>query len=170
MSQPRRRARAPRTAGRATAAFQDEWRAVKADNKVALAGFIKDRTGYHGRPCVALRHPGQAPARVQAAAPERAVPDHAVQPAQADRGRSVDAADGDLRRQGRTRIPDGQADHQADQFGRHGDQPGPEGLASAQGRLSARLQRQGRPARLSRPPISPSRSRPPGKRHRAPAT
>ena len=74
--------------------------------------------------------------------------DHALQPAEADRGRRRDAAHGDLRRQGRARLPDGQADHQADQLRRRGDQPGPEGLGAAQGRLPARLQRQERPARL----------------------
>ena len=38
---------------------------------------------HHGGSAVALRHPGEAAARVQAAAPERAAPGHPVQPAQA---------------------------------------------------------------------------------------
>ena len=69
-------------------------------------------------PQLALRHPGEAAARVQAPAPERLVPDHALQPAQAGRRRARHAANGHLRRQGRARIPHGQADHQADQLRR----------------------------------------------------
>ena len=56
--------------------FQREWQAVKAENKRALAGFIKERTGIGRRSPVALRHPGEAAARVQAPAFERALRDH----------------------------------------------------------------------------------------------
>ena len=72
-----------------------------------------DRDGR--RSGVAVRHPGEAAARIQAAAPERAVPRDAVQPAETQRRNGDDAAHRDLRRQGRPRLSHGQADHQVDQ-------------------------------------------------------
>ena len=48
--------------------------------------------GHHGGSALALRRPGEAAARVQAAAPERAVPGHPVQPTLARPWRGGDAA------------------------------------------------------------------------------
>ena len=149
--------------------FQAEWQAVKTDNKQALAAFIKGRTGITVDSRVAVRHPGQTAARVQAPAPECAVHHHALQPPQAGRGGDY-AADGDLRRQGGTRVPHGQVDHQVDQFGGGRHQPGPEGLRSAQGRVSSRTSTSRAVATSIRPQICRSRSLRRARRPRVPAT
>ncbi len=107
--------------------FQRDWRAVKAQNKRTLAHHIARAHRGRGGSRVALRHPGEAAARVQAAAPQRASPDHPLQPAPAGPAprppRTVD-----LRRQGGARLPHGQAHHQADPLRRASRQPGSEGV------------------------------------------
>ena len=69
-------------------------------------------------PELAVRHPGQTDPRVQAPASERLAHRRALPSAQAE-PRTVDSpARLHLRRQGRSRVLHGQADHQADQLGR----------------------------------------------------
>ena len=130
-------------------AFQREWQAIKAENKHALAGFIKERTGIVVDP--------QSLFDIQVKRLHEYKRQHLnvlyaiTLYNQLKRGSDArrNAAHGDLWRQSRSRIPYGQADHQADQFRRRGHQSRSQGLRSAQSRFSAGLQRQKRPARLS---------------------
>ena len=64
-----------------SAAFRARWRDTKRANKDRLAAIIARQTGVQRRPVVAVRHPGQADSRVQAAAPQRPARHHALQPA-----------------------------------------------------------------------------------------
>ena len=83
----------------------------------------------------------------------------------------IAAAHVHLRRQGRAGLLHGQADHQADQLRRRGGQQRPGRAGPAQGRVRARTSTSSiAPADLSRRPTCPSRSRPPARRPRAPAT
>ena len=98
---------------------------------------------------------------------DHALPSPATRPA-ARRSRRARSSSAARRRPG---YRDGQADHPADQ------RASPRWSTATrrsrdrlQGRVPARLQRQERAAHLSRPPICPSRSRPPARRRRAPAT
>ncbi len=104
--------------------------------------------GRDARPGVALRHPGQAPPRVQAAAPERPPHPHALPAPQARSRGGRGGAFVHLRREGRPRLRDGEADHQADQRGgrrgeRRSRRPRP-----AEGGVLPGLQREERAARL----------------------
>ena len=87
----------------ADSGFQREWqrasRREQADARRADQG--ADRHG--GRSGVAVRRPGEAAARIQAAALERVVSGHALQPAETQRRHGDGAAHRDLRRQGRAR-------------------------------------------------------------------
>ena len=56
----------------ADAGFRREWRAVKAREQAVARGADPGAHRYRRRSGVAVRHPGQAAARVQAAAPQRA--------------------------------------------------------------------------------------------------
>ena len=125
---------------------------------------------HHRGSAVAVRRPGETAARVQAAAPERPLPDHPVHPAQGGVRRRGCAAHRDLRRQGCARLPDGQADHQVDQFRRRRRQQRPQGVRCAQGGVPARLQRQEQPCASTPPPICRSRSPPRARKRRARAT
>ena len=58
--------------------FHRDWRRVKLENKQALAAIIQERTGVDGQSGKSLRHPGEAPSRIQAAAPERPAHHHPV--------------------------------------------------------------------------------------------
>ena len=118
----------------------------------------------------AVRHPGQAHPRVQAPAPERAAHHHALPPAAPEPAAGHRAAQLRLRRQGRAGLPHGQAHHPADQRRGRGGERRPGRGRTAEGRLLPGLQRQERARDLSRPPICPSRSRPPARKPRARAT
>ncbi len=128
--------------------FQDEWRSVKADNKVALAGFIKDRTDITVDPAslfdIQVKRLHEYKRQHLNVLYLITMYNRLKQDGECER----DAAHRHLRREGRAWIPDGEADHQAHQLGRRGHQPGSEDLGSAQGGLPARFQRQGRSARL----------------------
>ena len=151
--------------------FQREWQAVKADNKRALAGFIKERTGIRGGSAVALRHPGQTAARVQAAASERAPRRSRSTTASGETaGAARHAAHRDLRRQSRARLPHGQADHQADQLRRRRHQSGPEGLRGRSRWCSCPTSTSRTASASIPPPTFPSRSPRRARRPRAPAT
>ena len=65
---------------RTTRASRTDWRAVKRANKRGWPRLIRRAHRRRRRPGVALRHPGQADPRVQAAAPQRAAHHHALQP------------------------------------------------------------------------------------------
>ena len=132
----------------ADAGFRQDWRAVKADNKRQTGRPAPGPHRCRRRSGVAVRHPGEAAPRVQAAAPERSLPGHPLQPADACVRRVRHAAHRDLRRQGRARLPDGQADHPPDQRRRRRHQPRPEDSRPVARRLPARLQREDQPARL----------------------
>ena len=106
--------RAPRAAGRPTAASSGTGRTVKAANKRRPGRADQGADRHRGRSGVAVRRPGEAAARIQAAAPQRAVSRDALQPAETRRRHLGRAAHRDLRRQGRARLSDGQADHPAD--------------------------------------------------------
>ncbi len=107
-----------------------------------------DRHG--GRSAIAVRRPGEAAPRIQAPAPQRAVPRDALQPAETRDRRLGSAAHRDLRRQGRAWLSHGQADHPADHRRRRGRQRRPEGVGPSQGRLPPGFQRQDQSPRLSR--------------------
>ena len=66
---------------------------------------------------IALRHPGEEAARVQASAPDGAARGHALQPPETRERRRRRAPHRHLRRQGRPGLSHGQADHQAGQRG-----------------------------------------------------
>ena len=121
-------------------------------------------------PRLAVRHPGQADPRVQAPAPQRAAHHHAVPPPEAEPGPGDPAARVHVRRQGGARLLHGQADHQADQRRRRDGQQRPRRQPVPEGRVRAELQRAERGDRSTRPPTCRSRSRPPARRRRAPAT
>ena len=130
--------------------FQREWQAVKADNKRALAGFIKERTGVGVDP--------QSLFDIQVKRLHEYKRQHLnvlyaitlYNQLKQGAGRRRNAAHRDLRRQGGSRLPHGQADHQVDQLRRGRGQSGSKSLRAPQGGLPARLQRQERPTRLSR--------------------
>ena len=76
-----------RPARRRRRASRERWRAVKRDNKVAArrhrsSSSTRARASRSRRPRLALRRPGQAHPRVQAAAAQRAARHHALQPHQ----------------------------------------------------------------------------------------
>ena len=150
--------------------FRREWQAVKADNKQALAGCHQGSHRHRGRPALALRHPGQTAARIQAAAPERAVPDHALQPAQGGSRPPRDAAHRDLRRQGRARIPHRQADHQTDQLDRCGHQSRPARFPTSSKWCSCRTSTSRSACASIRPPTCRNRSPRRARKPPAPAT
>ncbi len=154
----------------ATPRSRREWQAIKADNKTRPGRHGQGTHRRHRGPGLALRHPGEAAARIQAAAPQRAVPDHALQPPGARHRAGADAAHGDLRRQGGARLPHGEADHQADHRRRRRRQPRSEGVRAAQGRVPAGLQRQDRASTSIPPPTCRNRSPPPARKRPAPAT
>ena len=66
------------------AGFQSDWREVKAANKARAGRVHQGAHRCHGGSGIALRHPGEETARVQASAPDGAVPGHALQPAETD--------------------------------------------------------------------------------------
>ena len=94
------------------------------------------------RPDLAVRRPDQAHPRIQAAGPEAAARDRALQPHPAQPRCLVPGAHHHLRRQGCPRLCDGQAHHQARQRrGAHGEQR-PGGRRSPEGAVPAQLRRQ----------------------------
>ena len=123
------------------AAFRAEWRKVKLANKTALAAEIRARAGVEVVAGDALRRAGQAHPRVQAAAPQRAARGRAPRAASPRPRARRRPPHGRLRRQGRARLPDGQADHQARPLGGRGRERGPRRGRPPQGRVPARLQR-----------------------------
>ena len=66
-----------------TRTSSSDWREVKLATKRDLAALIAAAHRHRRRPGVAVRHPGQAPARIQAAAPQRAAHPHALPAPQA---------------------------------------------------------------------------------------
>ena len=121
-------------------------------------------------PAMDFRYPGQADSRVQTPASQRAAHHRAVLPTQA-KPRALNSGAGlHLWRQGSSRLLPGQADHQADQRGRGDDQQRPGGQQVPEGRLHPELQRAERAPDLSGCRTSPSRSPPPARKRRAPAT
>ncbi len=128
------------------------------------------RTGIVRRPGVDVRRAGQAHPRVQAPAPEHPARHRAVSPAEVatrscrcSRARSSSAA---RRRPAIT----GQAHHQADQRGGRGGQPRPAGARSPAGWCSCRTSTSRTGSGSIRRPTCPSRSPPPARKPRAPAT
>ena len=103
---------APRALG-ADRAFQNEWPMVKGDNKVALAGFIKDRTDITVDPASLFD--------IQVKRLHEYKRQHLnvlylitmYNRLKQCRGHQRHATDGDVWRQGRAGLPHGQADHQA---------------------------------------------------------
>ena len=73
------------------------------------------RARHQGRPREPVRRAGQAHARVQAPAAQRAARDHALPPDPGQPASQLGAAHGDLRGQGRLGLPHGQAGDPADQ-------------------------------------------------------
>ena len=130
--------------------FQVDWQAVKADNKRALARLIKERTDIvvdphslfdiqvkrlheYKRQHLNVLYLITLYNRLRRASGAAHIPPH-----------------GHLRRQGRSGISHGQADHQADQLRRADHQSRPARLPGSQGGVPAGLQRQERPPHLSR--------------------
>ena len=119
--------------------FQREWQAVKAENKVALAGLIKDRTDVSVDP--------QSLFDIQVKRLHEYKRQHLnvlylitlYLAAQAQPRRRHHAANRHLRRQGGARLLDGQADHQVDQQRRRRDQSRSRGIEEPEGRVPAGL-------------------------------
>ena len=132
--------------------FQREWQAVKADNKRVLADLIKERTSIVARSALVIRYPGEA-CRTSASASTSNVCTTWSLSANRLRARPGDAAatspNGHLRRQGRSRIPHGQADRSSDTnpSRRSTINRRPARLPGSQGGVPAGLQRQERPPR-----------------------
>ncbi len=97
-----------------------------------------------------VRRAGEAHPRVQAPAPEHPARDRAVSPATLGCGLRHAAAHLHLRRQGRTGLLHREAHHQAHHLGGRDHQQGSGREGPHQGGLLAELQRQDRPAHLSR--------------------
>ena len=112
----RRRRRLPRALARGQARQQGS----------ALRDYIAARDRHRGRPRLAVRRPGQAHPRVQAPASERAARRHALSTgSRTNPALDMRAAHVHLRRQGRARLPHGQAHHQAHQLRRRRGEPRP---------------------------------------------
>ena len=129
------------------AGFQHEWQRVKADNKRALAGIIKDRTGLVIDP--------QSLFDIQVKRLHEYKRQHlnvlyliTLYNRAQRRGTGHDASHGDLRRQGGAGLPHGQADHQVDSRRGGDDQPRLQGVGIPEGRLPAGFQCEAQPPRL----------------------
>ena len=122
------------------------------------------------RPGQPLRRPGEADPRVQAPAPERPARHRALAEAAAGAAGGGAAADGPLRRQGRPRLPDGEAHDQARPLRGRGGQRRPRDPRPPARGLRPRLQRQELHADLPGGGALASRSRPRARRPPAPAT
>ena len=129
--------------------FQREWREVKAGNKRILAALIKEHTGVAVDPGSLFDVQVKRLHEYKRQHLNVLYLDHVVHAPEARRGCRGDAAHRDLRRQGRSGVSHGQADHQADQRGRVRRQPRPAGLRPAHRGVLPGLQRQARPAGVS---------------------
>ena len=105
--------------------------------------------GPHGRSQFHVRHTSETHTRIQASTLERALYPHALSSTKEKSLAGYNTTYLPLWWQGRRRIRDGQVDHQADQFHRRSDQPGPGGEAPHQGTIPTRLQRYVRAKGLS---------------------
>ena len=150
--------------------FQQDWQEVKAANKRRAGRAARGADRHRGRSAVAVRRPGEAAPRIQAAAPQRAVPRDALQPADARRRHVGRAAHRDLRRQGRARLSHGQADHPADHRRRRRRQRATRRSRPVSRSSSSRTSTSRPATTCIPPPTSRNSSRWPARRPRAPAT
>ena len=129
-------------------AFQDAWRATKLTAKTTLASLIAQRTGITVDPASLFDVQVKRLHEYQAAASE--CPPHPLAvPSSAARPRcGHPAAHVRVRGQGRTRLCNGQADHQVDHIRGRGGQSRSCGTRSAESRLLPRFQRDQRRAHL----------------------
>ena len=142
----------------------------QAGEQGAPGGLHPSAHGHRARSRLDVRHPGQAHPRIQAPAPERAAHRHAVPAAQGEPGAGGAAARVHLRRQGGARLSHGEAHHQAHQRRRRdGQRRSGREHATSRWRSCPTSTSRTRTASI-RPPICPSRSRPPARRPPAPAT
>ena len=122
--------------------FQKDWQAVKTENKRALAGLIKERTDILVDPNSLFD--------IQVKRLHEYKRQHLnllylvtlYNRLRRDSGRRGTSPNSHLRRQGRSRVPHGQTDHQADQLRRANHQSGPARISGSQGGIPAGLQRQ----------------------------
>ncbi len=130
--------------------LHEEWRAIKLHNKTRLAHYIQDRLGIAIDPASMF---DVLVKRLHEYKRQHLQVLHILtlyKRIQRDPRRRGCAAHLHLRRQGRARLPHGQAHHQAHSLRRRGRQRRPAGAGKAEGGLSPRLQREARPAGLSR--------------------
>ena len=130
------------------AAFQERWRAVKRANKERLARHVRERTGIVVDPAALFDIQVK---RIHEYKRQHLNVLHVIalyQRLRQDPQRAVAAALLRLRRQGRARLRDGEADHPPDQRRRRGGEHRSGRRRTAQGRVLPGLQRQERAARL----------------------
>ena len=147
------------------AAFAEKWRAVKRANKDRLVRIIADQYARRGTP-LAVDPDAMFDCQVKRIHEYKRQllnllhVDHPLQPHQGRPPGRARAAGRDVRGQGRSRLPHGQAHHPSHQRGGRRGEPRSRHRGPAEGGLPGRLSRLPGRARSSPPPSSPSRSRP----------
>ena len=155
------------------AGFREAFRQVKRANKLRLVDVLAARDGITVDPDTMLDVHGQAAARVQAADPQAACTWSRCttrSTSGAVKIEDITPRTVRVRRQGRARLPDGEADHRADQRGRPRREQRPR--AARAGSPSRSPPTTTSPSRRSSSPrpTCPSRSRSPARRRPARAT